>query len=71
VVKLGQAAEAVNGYLDDILSEVNQEEVIRLSLNLTGREVSSPEDVERLVEELKQRMLDQLKDKPNVRIRLI
>ena len=71
VVKLGQAAEAANGYLDDILSEVNQEEVIRLDVNLTGREVSSPEDVERLVEELKQRMLDQLKDKPNVRIRLI
>jgi len=71
VVKLGQAAEAANGYLDDILSEVNQEEVVRLSLNLTGREVSSPEEVERLVEELKQRMLDQLKDKPNVRIRLI
>lgn len=71
VVKLGQAAESANGYLDDILSEVNQEEVIRLSLNLTGREVSSPEDVERLVEELKQRMLDQLQDKPNVRIRLI
>jgi len=71
VVKLGQAAEAANGYLDDILSEVNQEEVVRLSLNLTGREVSSPEEVERLVEELNQRMLDQLKDKPNVRIRLI
>lgn len=71
VVKLGQAAEVANGYLDDILSEVNQEEVVRLNLNLTGREVSSPGDVEQLVAELKQRMLDQLKDKPNVRIRLI
>jgi len=33
--------------------------------------MSSTENVERLVEELKQRMLEQLKDKPNVRIRLI
>jgi hypothetical protein len=67
----GRAAEEANAYLDDMLSSLTEEEVIPLTLNLSGREVSSTEDVERLVEELKQRMLDQLKDKPNVRIRLI
>jgi hypothetical protein len=71
VLKISRAAEEANTYLDDMLSSLTEEEVIPLTLNLSGREVSSTEDVERLVAELKQRMLDQLKDKPNVRIRLI
>ena len=71
VLKISRAAEEANTYLDDMLSSLTKEEVVPLTLNLSGREVSSTEDVERLVEELKQRMLDQLKDKPNVRIRLI
>ena len=71
VLKISRAAEEANTYLDDMLSSLIDGEVIPLTLNLSGREVSSTEDVERLVEELKQRMLDQLKDKPNVRIRLI
>ena len=71
VLKIHRAAEEANAYLDDILSSVTEDKVIPLTLNLSGREVSSPKDVERVVDELKQRMLDQLKDKPNVRIRLI
>ena len=71
IIQLNKAAETANTYLDSTLSQVADEEVIPLPLDLRGREVSSPEDVERLVNELRQKLLEQLRDRKNVRIRLI
>jgi hypothetical protein len=68
---LGKAADTANAYLDNTLSQVADEQVIPLPLDLRGREVSSPEDVEQLVNELRQKLLAQLQDRKNVRIRLL
>ncbi len=65
-----QSAEAkANTILDNVLSEETKEEIIQLSLNLSGREISTPEDVEVLVNQIKERLLAQLK--ANTRIRII
>jgi hypothetical protein len=68
-IQIQAAEKTANAYLDDVLSEVTEEQVIQLSLNLSGREVSTPEEVEALVNQLKERLLAQLK--PNTRIRII
>ena len=69
VIRLQSAAEEANTYLDNTLSQVTQEQVIQLSVNLSGKEVSTPEEVEALVNQLRERLLVQLKN--NIRIRLI
>lgn len=71
IIQLGKAADTANTYLDNTLSQVADEQVIALPLDLRGREVSSPEDVEQLVSELRQKLLEQLQDRKNVRIRLL
>ena len=42
-----------------------------IAIDLSGREVSSPEEVEVLVNQLRDRLLSQLDGKSNIRIRLI
>ena len=42
-----------------------------IAIDLHGREVSSPEEVEVLVNQLRDRLLSQLDGKSNIRIRLI
>jgi hypothetical protein len=67
-LKLQDAEQRSNRSLDDALSETTQVQVISLSHNLTDREVSTPEEVEALVNQLRERLLANLKE--NVRIRL-
>jgi hypothetical protein len=69
VLSLQKAAERANRYLDDAISQVTDEQVIQVAVNLVGREVSTPEEVEVLVNQLRDRLLSQLKE--NVRIRLM
>lgn len=68
-LRLQTAEQEANNYLDNTLSEVTDEQVIQLPLNLSGREVSTPEEIEALANQIKERLLDQLK--PNTRIRII
>ncbi len=68
-INIKSAEAAANSILDNVLSEETQEEIIQLPLNLSGREISTPEDVEELVNQIKQRLLAQLK--ANTRIRII
>ncbi|MBF2017477.1 MAG: hypothetical protein IGS23_20170 [Rivularia sp. T60_A2020_040] len=68
-IKIKSAEATANSILDHVLSEETQEEIIQLSLNLSGREISTPEDVEVLVSQIKERLLAQLK--ANTRIRII
>jgi hypothetical protein len=68
VLRLQTAAERANHYLDDAISQVTDEQVIQVALDLKGREVSTPEEVEVLVNQLRDRLLAQLQG--NVRIRL-
>jgi Family of unknown function (DUF6079) len=71
--KLGEeevgALVTANTFLDNVLSEETKEEIIQLQLDLSGREISTPEDVELLVNQIRDRLLAQLK--ANTRIRII
>ena len=71
VLGLQMAEEKANSYLDDALSQATDKQVMTIALDLSGREVSSPEDVEVLVNQLRDRLLSQLDGKSNIRIRLI
>ena len=69
ILRLQTAEQEANTYLDNTLSQVTDEQVIQLPLNLSGREVSTPEEIEALANHIKERLLAQLK--PNTRIRII
>ena len=69
VLRLQTAEKQANTYLDNTLSQVTDEQVIPVQLNLSGREVSTPEEIEALANHIKERLLAQLK--PNTRIRII
>jgi hypothetical protein len=68
LIKLQKAETTANNRLDDVLSEVTEDQVVQLPLNLSGREVSTEAEIDALVNQLKERLLAQLK--PNTRIRL-
>lgn len=68
LIKLQKAETTANKRLDDVLSEVTEDQVVQLPLNLSGREVSTEAEIDALVNQLKERLLAQLK--PNTRIRL-
>jgi hypothetical protein len=70
-LQLQQAEQEANLNLDNLLSQVTDKQVIQLSVNLSGREVSTPEEVEAVVQQLRERLLAQLDGKSNIRIRLI
>lgn len=71
ILKLQRAEAEANRLLDDVLSQSDAGEVITVPHQLSGKEISSPEQVEEVVQQLRQRLLAQLQDKHNVRIRLI
>jgi Family of unknown function (DUF6079) len=71
VLGLQMAEEQANRYLDDALSQATDKQVMTIAIELSGREVSSPEEVEVLVNQLRDRLLSQLDGKSNIRIRLI
>ena len=71
VLRLHMAEEKANSYLDDALSQATDKQVMTIAIDLSGREVSSPEEVEVLVNQLRDRLLSQLDGKSNIRIRLI
>ena len=62
-------SEDFNRNLDDMLSEVTEKQIIQLDLNLKGYEVNNAEEVEALVNRIRERLLAQLKE--NTRIRII
>jgi len=69
ILRLQTAEQEANIYLDNTLSQVTDEQVIPLQLDLSGREVSTPEEIEALANQIKERLLAKLK--PNTRIRII
>ncbi len=69
VIQIQKAEETVNRNLDDMLSEVTEKQIIQLDLNLKGYEVNNAEEVEALVNRIRERLLAQLKE--NTRIRII
>jgi hypothetical protein len=69
ISKLHEAEHEANERLDSILAQSTATQVIRLPLLLSGREVSTREEVDMLLHELRERLLAQLKE--NTRIRLV
>jgi hypothetical protein len=66
---LERALEEANDRLDAILSEGDRPVVRRLATQLHNREVESPEELERVLDELRVRVLEQLE--AGVRVRLV
>jgi hypothetical protein len=71
MIVLNKASDEANSNFDNTLSDLTQEQIIPVPLDLRGREVSNPEEVEELVSELRQKLLAQFQDRNNIRIRLI
>lgn len=71
--QLEQAEIEANATLDRLISEETQEQVLTLDVltDLRNRELRNPEEVNALVDTLRDRLLKQLEHKKNVRIRLI
>ena len=61
-------SEDFNRNLDDMLSEVTEKQIIQLDLNLKGYEVYNAEEVEALVNRIRERLLAELKENTRVRI---
>lgn len=66
--RLKEGADQANEHLEKLLSELLDFQVVSIKLGLQNRELSSAEDVENLLQELRERLMAQLKD--NSRIRL-
>jgi len=71
VLRLQDAEQEANLTLDSALSSVSDEQVFQLPLNLNGREIRTPEEVEALVKQLEERLLSQLEGKSNICVRLV
>jgi hypothetical protein len=69
ILRLQASEKAANTYLDDVLSEETDEQILKVDLKLRDREVSSPEEIEQLVEYVREQLTQQLK--PNTRIRIL
>lgn len=69
VLALRAAEEAANHRLDAVLSEGDSRMISPLDLGLRGKEVKTEADVDRLVEEIRERLLEQLRQ--GARIRLV
>jgi len=65
---LSRAVEEANSRLDEILNKDRQRTITRVDLRLQNREVETEADVEALVNEIRQRLLEQVR--AGVRIRL-
>lgn len=69
LVALDRAEEEANEILDRVLSEGAKPLIVRVDLALHNREVSTPEDVEALIGEIRERLLEQVRN--GVRVRLV
>jgi hypothetical protein len=67
--RLKEAEAEANRRLDAILAELDKVQVVQFRTDLSGRELRSEQDVNNLLEELRERLLAQLQK--DVRIRLI
>jgi hypothetical protein len=65
---LGRAEDQANDLLDHILSEGEKPLITRVDLELRNREVASEAEVEALVDEIKQRLLEQVRTGARVRL---
>lgn len=65
---LERAEDRANEILDGVLSEGIQKPIRRVDLGLRNREVASEEDVEALVDEIKTRLLEQIRAGARVRL---
>ncbi len=73
VRQLEHAEMEANATLDRLISEETQEQVLTLDVltDLRNRELRNPEEVNALVDTFRDRLLKQLENKKNIRIRLI
>ena len=71
VLRLKTAAEKANADLDTALSQVTDEQIMPLPLNLNGQEIRTVEEVRTLVKQLEERLMAQLEGKTNVCVRLV
>jgi hypothetical protein len=69
ILRLQASEKVANTYLDDVLSEETDEQILKVDLKLRDREVSSPEEIEQLVSYVRDQLTQQLK--PNTRIRIL
>ncbi|ELS34136.1 MULTISPECIES: BREX system P-loop protein BrxC [Pseudanabaena] len=71
--QLEQAEMEANATLDRLISEETQEQVLTLDVltDLRNRELRNPDEVNALVDTFRDRLLKQLENKKNIRIRLI
>lgn len=68
-LRLREGADQAHQRLEEMLSEKFRLQVVPVRLGLANRELASPAEVEALLQELRERLLAQLKD--NSRIRLL
>ena len=68
-LSLRRAEDLANDILDKILAEGDEPIVARVSLNLRSRELSTEEDVEALLEEVRSRLLEHIRAGRRVRLR--
>jgi hypothetical protein len=69
VLALTRAEDQANELLDEILSEGEKPLITRVDLHLHNREVATEADVQALVDEIKERLLEQIR--AGVRVRLL
>jgi hypothetical protein len=67
--RLKEAAEEANRRLDGFVALIEKVQVVQVKTGLSGRELQSEQDVEVLLQELRERLMAQLKG--DVRIRLV
>ena len=67
-IELQQAEAKANELLDGFLSEGEDPMIVPLDLSLKNREIRSEEDIDALVEEIRERLLEQLRSGQRVRL---
>ena len=65
---LQNAEEQANDTLDEILSEGEKPLIVKVDLSIRNREVTTEVEVETLIEEIRKRLLEQIKSGARVRI---
>jgi hypothetical protein len=68
VARLQQATAEAEGLLDELISAKDKKPVVRVDLNLRGREISTADDLKRVVTEVEERVTQQLELGHKVRL---
>lgn len=68
IVRLQEAERTANRLLDDYLSDGPNPMIVPVDLSLRNREIKTEEDVEALVDEIRERLLEQLRSGQRVRL---